>query len=187
MHRPQRLTGHWKGATGLAWHVSPLADGADLVWHNGGMEGFRSWLGFVAPARVGVVVLTNCGKPVDALGRWLMEEALELYGKGEVTPPEEGVAKVAQALMQSMGSGADETLLALFHPNFLKAVPPAKVKALAAGIRKSHGTCTLNQAQAGTPPHSLTARLRCERGRPLRLKVQVGIGQPARIIYMLLQ
>lgn len=69
LHRPQRLVDErWSGAVGLAWQVTPDRKLGDIVWHNGGLDGFRSFVGFSAKKRVGVVVLTNCDKDIDALG-----------------------------------------------------------------------------------------------------------------------
>lgn len=58
---------------GLAWHHLHL-DGADIVWHNGGTGGFRSWLGVDIRHRKSVVVLANAGGgfPIDGIGVSLM-------------------------------------------------------------------------------------------------------------------
>ena len=45
---------------GLGWHVSPVrSKGPWATWHNGGTEGYSSFLGFVKETRTGVVVLSN--------------------------------------------------------------------------------------------------------------------------------
>jgi CubicO group peptidase (beta-lactamase class C family) len=36
----------------LGWHIFPR-DGADIIWHNGGTGGFRSFMGYDPKARVG--------------------------------------------------------------------------------------------------------------------------------------
>jgi CubicO group peptidase (beta-lactamase class C family) len=45
--------------TALAWLVTTTSSGRQIVWHNGGTGGFRTFMGFDPAARVGVVVLTN--------------------------------------------------------------------------------------------------------------------------------
>jgi CubicO group peptidase (beta-lactamase class C family) len=59
---------------GLAWHIdSEYA--RDLVWHNGGAGGSRSYAGFAMEQQVGVVVLSNSSNSVDELGYqilWLL-------------------------------------------------------------------------------------------------------------------
>ena len=52
---------------GLAW-MTLTRDGAGVVWHNGGTGGYRSFLGFTADGKRGVVVMTNIAVGVDELG-----------------------------------------------------------------------------------------------------------------------
>ena len=59
---------------GLGWMVMKPA-GAELVWHNGGTGGYRSFVGYNASTRVGVVVLSNTNTPagVDDIGFHLLD------------------------------------------------------------------------------------------------------------------
>jgi D-alanyl-D-alanine-carboxypeptidase/D-alanyl-D-alanine-endopeptidase len=54
---------HPVGAPGLsvalAWHIASPPGRDELVWHNGGTGGYRSYMGFDPKTGVGVVVLTN--------------------------------------------------------------------------------------------------------------------------------
>jgi serine-type D-Ala-D-Ala carboxypeptidase/endopeptidase len=54
-------------AVGLGWMRMPLL-GTDheLLFHNGGTGGFRSFAGFVPATHTAVVVLSNCARSVDA-------------------------------------------------------------------------------------------------------------------------
>lgn len=52
---------------GLAWHILPDSSG-DIVWHNGGTGGFRSFAGFSRMQKRGIVVLTNTAESVDDIG-----------------------------------------------------------------------------------------------------------------------
>jgi CubicO group peptidase (beta-lactamase class C family) len=56
--RPRRRTTIPNTEVSLAWHVRKTATG-EVIWHNGGTGGFRTFMGFDPTARVGVVVLTN--------------------------------------------------------------------------------------------------------------------------------
>jgi D-alanyl-D-alanine-carboxypeptidase/D-alanyl-D-alanine-endopeptidase len=49
---------------GLAWVTTDKG----IVWHNGGTGGYRSFLGFTADRRRGVIILTNTAVDVDDLG-----------------------------------------------------------------------------------------------------------------------
>ncbi|MCP4677075.1 MAG: serine hydrolase [Deltaproteobacteria bacterium] len=66
------------GKIGLAWMISPLdkQKSHEVVWHNGGTGGYRSYLGFVKEANVGVVVLSNSQLEVDTLGSLVLKYLL---------------------------------------------------------------------------------------------------------------
>ena len=49
---------------GLGWMTTDKG----IVWHNGGTGGYRSFIGFTADGRRGVVILTNSATGVDELG-----------------------------------------------------------------------------------------------------------------------
>jgi CubicO group peptidase (beta-lactamase class C family) len=58
----------------LGWAGLPLrGDSRQVLWHNGGTGGFRSFAGFVAEYNTGVVVLSNCSRSVDAIGFQILE------------------------------------------------------------------------------------------------------------------
>ena len=73
----RRLAGHAK--IGLGWLIC-AANGQEIVWHNGGTGGFRSFLGFDPNRRVGVVVLANAFTlaGVDDIGFHLLNPNLPL-------------------------------------------------------------------------------------------------------------
>jgi CubicO group peptidase (beta-lactamase class C family) len=64
----------------LGWHVS-TPNGHEIVWHNGGTTGFRSFVGFDRARRVGVVVLSNTSVPEggDDIGLYLLQGGGPLY------------------------------------------------------------------------------------------------------------
>ncbi len=47
----------------LGWHISPSPRG-EIVWHNGGTGGFRSFVGFERARSIGVVVLVDTASAV---------------------------------------------------------------------------------------------------------------------------
>ena len=63
----------------LGWHVW-TANGHDVVWHNGGTAGYRTFIGFDPRARTAVVALSNAGTPagVDDIGRHLLDRQIPL-------------------------------------------------------------------------------------------------------------
>ncbi|MGA8806296.1 MAG: serine hydrolase [Thermoanaerobaculia bacterium] len=63
----------------LGWHISTLHE-HEIVWHNGGTGGYRTWIGFDPKSRTGVVVLSNTGTDagVDDIGAHLLDPAVPL-------------------------------------------------------------------------------------------------------------
>jgi CubicO group peptidase (beta-lactamase class C family) len=56
---------------GLGWHIDS-ENALDIIWHNGGAGGSRSYVAFLPEPQVGVVVLSNSSNPVDALGHQIL-------------------------------------------------------------------------------------------------------------------
>ncbi|MGI8485133.1 MAG: serine hydrolase domain-containing protein, partial [Thermomicrobiales bacterium] len=48
-----------KAGYGMGWMSQTYRDGRSLVWHNGGIDGFTTYLGFLPEDDLGLVVLTN--------------------------------------------------------------------------------------------------------------------------------
>jgi len=89
---------------GLAWHILKTRD-KEIVWHNGGTAGYRTFIGFDPVARVGVVVLSNAGTPAgpDDIGRHLLDTALPLLGAQAPPQTRTEVAVDPQKLEQYVG------------------------------------------------------------------------------------
>jgi serine-type D-Ala-D-Ala carboxypeptidase/endopeptidase len=77
---------------GLGWLMRPKK-GSEIVWHNGGTGGYRTFAGFDPKARVGVIVLTNVSTPagVDDIGFHLLDSESQLLPPDSplVRPPQE--------------------------------------------------------------------------------------------------
>ena len=63
----------------LGWHIFKR-NGREIIWHNGGTGGFRSFLGYDLKRRVGVVVLSNAGTEAggDDIGQHLLDPSVPL-------------------------------------------------------------------------------------------------------------
>ena len=61
-----------KMRVGLGWHIAKGKNG-DVLWHNGGTGGYRTFAGFVKETGMGIVVLTNSNKGADDLGFHLLD------------------------------------------------------------------------------------------------------------------
>jgi CubicO group peptidase (beta-lactamase class C family) len=60
-----------KRTMGLGWHVTQL-DTRDIIWHNGGTAGFRSFLGIDSERGKASIVLSARAQSVDAVGLSLL-------------------------------------------------------------------------------------------------------------------
>lgn len=76
-HTPRHEAGSPNMQIGLAWHIMSRPVG-NLVWHNGGTGGYRSFSGFDPARRIGVVVLSNLNASVDDIGFHLLDETFPL-------------------------------------------------------------------------------------------------------------
>jgi CubicO group peptidase (beta-lactamase class C family) len=70
-----RVTINKRMALGLGWMVLRRKDKPEIVCHNGGTWGFRSFAAMIPRSRAAVVVLTNSARSVDRLGMKLVDAA----------------------------------------------------------------------------------------------------------------
>lgn len=84
----RRPTGAGDDETGLGWVISGHGDD-QIVWHNGGTGGYRSYLGFMPARGVGIIALSNTSTEigVDDIGRHLLDSSNPL-----AEPPRERIA-----------------------------------------------------------------------------------------------
>jgi CubicO group peptidase (beta-lactamase class C family) len=58
---------------GLGWHIYTVPDVPRVIYHNGSMMGFRSYIGMAPELDLGIVVLGNSRDPtIGAIGRLIM-------------------------------------------------------------------------------------------------------------------
>ncbi len=75
----RRPTGNPNLEIALGWHIW-TRDGHEIIWHNGGTGGYRTWIGFEPKTRTGVVVLSNTSTDAgaDDIGLHLLDPAVPL-------------------------------------------------------------------------------------------------------------
>jgi CubicO group peptidase (beta-lactamase class C family) len=67
--KPRPAPGQEGLKIGLGWIVMKLPKtDQEVIWHNGGTGGYRSFLGFVKATKTAVVVLSNSDASVDPIG-----------------------------------------------------------------------------------------------------------------------
>jgi serine-type D-Ala-D-Ala carboxypeptidase/endopeptidase len=70
--KKHRKTDTPQTAIGYGWHINS-ENALDMIWHNGGSGGSRSYVGMLPDRQIGVVVLANWAQAnVDELGRKLV-------------------------------------------------------------------------------------------------------------------
>lgn len=72
MLKAERETGAADLTIGMGWHIWRKY-GTEIVWHNGGTGGYRSWAGFDPAKKTAAVFLCNTSFGVDDLGCWALE------------------------------------------------------------------------------------------------------------------
>lgn len=76
-HAPQHGTDSPNLQIALGWHILKK-DSSEIIWHNGGTGGYRSFIGFDKAKDLGVVVLSNTTNDIDDIGRHLLNSKFEL-------------------------------------------------------------------------------------------------------------
>ena len=74
-HAARRPAGSDAMKIGMGWHVMTRPDRV-LTWHNGGTGGYRTFIGFDAKNKRGVVVLTNMSMSADDIGLHLLDASI---------------------------------------------------------------------------------------------------------------
>ena len=82
----------------MGWHIWKKF-GSEIVWHNGGTGGYRSFVGFDPDRKAGVVVLCNTAFGVDDIGLHALDTR---YEAGRFSAPREHKAvEVDPALLEA--------------------------------------------------------------------------------------
>jgi D-alanyl-D-alanine-carboxypeptidase/D-alanyl-D-alanine-endopeptidase len=187
MHMPQRLDDNWEVAVGLGWHIVRDDALGHVVWHNGGLDGYHSYLAFAPRYQVGIVALTNCGRDIDSLGQWLLQEAVKMFGvqvKPEVDPL---VGEMAEALAWHVVKEPPDTLAELFHPSFLASIPLEEVRPIFTQMYEQFGPCEGVDVEPGDNPRRGTVRFRFAGGKTRRCEIEIDSAAKARIVYVLFE
>ena len=95
-------TRHFKAGearVGLAWHISKGKLG-DVIWHNGGTGGYRTFAGFVKETQKGVVVFTNSTEGADDIGFRLLNPGAML------NPVKASIVPTFRKILDSLGVDA---------------------------------------------------------------------------------
>lgn len=181
LHTPQRIWDGWTKATALAWIVDHTRDSGDIVWHNGGMAGFHSWVGFSARWDIGVVVLTNCGRSVDTLGKDLLKAALQKLRR--LSP---AFQAAANSLVPHFIASPTKALSEKFSGRFLEQVPASVINNVFAGLHQKHGKCvSVVGVRPAAQPELAEVIFKFEKGELVTCKLGLDESvSPPKIVYL---
>ncbi len=87
---------------GLGWHIK--TGDPDIIWHNGGTGGYRTFAGFTADHSKGVVVLTNSTRNSNDIGFHLLDATNEL------AIPKKSLLSIMAPVLESDGIKAAQDL-----------------------------------------------------------------------------
>jgi len=96
-HQNSRVEGS-KPMVGLGWHIIPGE--VEIIWHNGGTGGYRTFAGFIKDGEKGVVVLSNSNASVDDIGVHLLNP------KSPLQPIKNSIALKIKSIIDTQGTEA---------------------------------------------------------------------------------
>ena len=151
---------------GLAWWNDKSCELEQLVWHQGGTEGYTAAIHLLPQRGVALLVLINSFQAKD---RAITDRALAILREsGGLT---RRTLPVAPALAQAMAGAAalytsysDKAYAELFSKTLREAVPSAQVVELTRHLTKLHGACKDPLPLEVQSASSARFKLPCERG-----------------------
>ena len=190
MHTVHRLiswsdNGNFDGGVGFGWHIYSLKGGrGKIVWHNGGVAGFRSFVGFSPRYKLGVILFTNCGRSPDPLGRSILESMTKLLWIPPKYTIDPRFSKLAPLLQAAIVAKPPQATLHSFHPLFLQKLSPKRIMGIFTFLHKKFGKA--KGVKLFPSRHKRFARIRFLFARNQYYDCLVGIDGSAqgRIVYI---
>lgn len=174
--------GHFSGGVGWGWHIFPLQQGKDLVvWHNGGLAGYRSFFGFSPAIRKGVIIFTNCGRSVDALGFSVMEEMSKRFWKPPQQPIHPRLQVVSEQFKTCFSGAPSSAWVSMFSPAFLAQFSATQLQGMFALYHKSFGAVVSVDLKPSRSTRVGIAHLQFQRGKTIRVLVGIDTSQQGQI------
>jgi serine-type D-Ala-D-Ala carboxypeptidase/endopeptidase len=100
-HEVPKLTHPQQTVVALGWHIQK-SYGTEIIWHNGGTGGYRTFIGFAPAKRAAVVVLSNSSIGQDDIGVHILESQSALQ-KFTPTKPRAEIPVAAEILQTYVG------------------------------------------------------------------------------------
>lgn len=91
---------------GMAWHIWEMY-GKEILWHNGGTGGYRTFIGFDKENKRGIVVFSNSANGVDDIGLHLLESRFKLISF-------KGLESIIDLLMKAVTEKGVEEAISIY-------------------------------------------------------------------------
>jgi hypothetical protein len=152
---------------GLAWHAYETCDFEQVVWHNGGTDGFSASIHMLPQRGVAIMLLANY---VDTDQEPIVVKALDILRESgglspRAFPVTEGFAKAASKLVDLHTTFSERAYEDLFEQTFRDAVSASDMATSSAHLQKLHGTCKGISSLRMKSASSGTFSVACDRGR----------------------
>jgi CubicO group peptidase (beta-lactamase class C family) len=183
LHAPQRLGEDWELAVGLGWYVARHGGLGNVVWHNGATAGFASFVAFVPRFQVSVILLTNCGGSVDAIGKWLIEEAVQMFGSEPRPDMDPRLRATAHKMGRCFTPEPTDAVADIFHDTFLAEIPAEQVKQVFQQIYQECGACDGVAVFPTDGPRRATLLFRFAKGATRLCDIEVDGSAGAKVLY----
>ena len=168
--------------TGLAWADTATCAFEQIVWHDGGTEGYSSIVRFLPERGVGLVALTNLqGADLAAVADGALEilNASGALARREIAPSP-ALARAVAGAVALYDDFQPATYAELFAPSFRAALPDAAVIATIEKLRAVHGRCESGAATVAKleSPNAGAFLVPCASGA---LELRVGVDAAGKI------
>jgi CubicO group peptidase (beta-lactamase class C family) len=149
-------------AYGFGWVRRQTCTATDLVWHNGAIDSYRSYLALRTSSGIGVVVLTNFA---NANTEAFTNRAIEiLEATGAMKPREAVISDAFTPTMATFLEVYNKFDKAKLQTILSRPVDPREPDELA-GYKALHGTCTAFKPTKMLPGGAARFAFTCERGQ----------------------
>ena len=159
---------------GMGWISQTYRGGRRLVWHNGGIDGFRSVMAFLPEHGIGFVVLANWIElDVEDLQYDLLEDiaSVKLEPRVAQTVPE--LPSAVNRWGSTFTTCDDASYDSLFTKSFKSAVPREKYAELCKAQGAELGTCTISETQKVKGPYDADYFMKCTKGPQIKVSASI--------------
>lgn len=157
---------------GFGWITAKTCDFDALVWHNGGIDGFRSEVRFLPEQGVGIIVLINSAEAdAEAISTRVTKALLKTGGLAPRVPALSAAFAPAVGRLLGVINAWDEAAYAAMLTRERKPYPDEKNEL--AGYRDRHGPCQGWKPVEITSPRTARLALSCAKGA-LDMTVSLG-------------